>query len=198
MSNRDSQYSYGGGRYFLARVDNRKDDPEQSGRLRVQRIGHQESLQGEELQWARPIGSTGAGAIGGIMNSSPLGAMENSTVVCQLLDGAQQPVVVGSIGAAGSDESGSGQLDQKDRNAALPWHSRDESHGGGDFRFFRPEGENQNADGPTESGKPSDSGKRDTKGMTQFAEKEAPNPWKRDISKDSDDKGFTIGEYLYA
>lgn len=195
MSTRDSQYSYGGDRYFIATVDNRKDDPEQSGRLRIKRMGHQESLQGEELQWARPMGQMGAGAIGGIMNSSPLGAMENSTVICQLMDGSQQPMVIGSAGPAGEDESGSGKLDQSERKSALPWHSRDESHGGGDFRFYREEGAEGNA--MAESGKPADTGKRGDKGITQFAEKEAKNPWQIEKTTDSDEEGWTAGEEQY-
>ena len=195
MSGPQYNYGQGAGKYFIATVINRKDDPEQAGRVKIKPL-EQEYLTEDQLHWARIEQPAAAGAIGGIMNQSPLGIMEQSTVLVYYADGAQQPIVRGVVGSAGKDDSGGGQLDQSGRNSALPWHSRDESHGGGDFRFQRDSA--SYSSGPVESGQPADPGKRGDKSIWKYAKDESNNPWQRQQSKDSEETGYTIGEDQYA
>lgn len=191
-----SKKSYGGGagRFVLMKVTKGgRQDPEQAGRLRCRVVGYQDdegSIPDDQLPWCRPMGSPTNPQNGGI--GGPLtGAMEpdsssgegGSVMYGFYSDGAQQPIIMGSAGKAGKDDSGQGELDQSGKNHDLNRHSRDEDKGGGDFRY--------------------DAEKKDygDKGIVTYARDEAKNPYDRKESKDADDspeKSYSIGQDQYA
>ncbi len=186
MSNgfRPPQKSYGGGlgRHMVYQVVNRKDDPEQSGRLRVRAVGYEDDIPEDKLNWARPMGGMADASDGGI-GGFRTGATENTYMVGFLVDGSQQPMLLGSIGKAGENQNGEGQADPSGRKHDLNRHSRDEDKGGGDFRYA------------------SDKQDYGDKGITQYAKDEAKNPHGRSQSKDADEnpeKSYSIGQDLYA
>jgi hypothetical protein len=178
-------YGKGMGRYVLCKVVNRKDDPEQSGRLKVRVLGYQDdegNISDDQLPWARVMGAPGNAQDGGI--GGPMtGATENTVVYAFYSDGAQQPIIIGSAGKAGEDQNGEGQLDQQGRKHDLNRHSRDEKTGGGDFRY-----DNQKQDYAENS-------------ITKYGKDESENPWGRKQSKDGDldpQNHYSIGQDLYA
>lgn len=180
------KYSYGGGfgRFVVAQVVNRKDDPEQSGRLRVRVVGYQDDKGGipdDMLHWGRPAAGITDPRDGGV--SGPLtGATENTFVMGFYSDGDQQLILTHTLGKAGKDQNGEGQLNQSGRNADLNPHSRDKEKGGGDFRYAS---ERQDFD---------------RKSITDYAKDESGNPHGRKTVKDGDEdenKSRTIGTELY-
>lgn len=180
------RYSYGGGqgRYLICKVVNRKDDPEQSGRLQVRVLGYQDdeaNIPDQDLPWARPsfpVTNPMDGGVGG----SVTGATENSYMIGFYSDGHQQIVLTHTIGKAGKD-NGSGQLDQSGRNSDTNPHSRDKEKNGGDFRY------NSNTQN------------FEQKSITEYAKDESPNPYGRKTSKDGSEdptQSWSLGGYQYA
>lgn len=183
MTFHPKQKSYGGGmgRHIVYQVVNRKDDPEQSGRLKVRAVGYEDDLPDDQLAWARPMGGMADASDGGI-GGMRTGATENTYMMGILVDGAQQPMLLGSIGKGG-DNNGEGPLNNQGRNHDLNRHSRDEDKGGGDFRYA------------------SDKQDYDTKSMIEYAKNDSENPHGRKESKDADEdtnKSYSIGQDLYA
>ena len=178
------RYSYGGGqgRYLICRVVNRKDDPEQSGRLQVRVIGYQDDegmIPDTDLPWARPLHNITNPMDGGI-GGPVTGATENTYMIGFYSDGAQQLMLTHSIGKAGKDD-GTGQLDQSGRNSDLNPHSRDKDHQGGDFRYDSKQQQFQ------------------ANSITDYAKNESPNPYGRTTSKDADDnQSWSLGMFQYA
>ena len=179
-------YSYGGGagRYFIAKVVNRKDDPEQAGRLKIRVMGYQDdeaNIPDDHLNWARPQGSLNNPQDGGV-GTSILGATENSYVT-GFYAGENKPIITGTIGKSGKNESGEGELDTSGRNHDMPPHSRDKNKGGGDKRY--------------------DPEKKqfEEESIVKHAHEKSPNPYGRKKGKEVDDdpqQNKTIADYAYA
>lgn len=183
MSN-PSQYSYGhgGGRYVICKVVNRKDDPEQSGRLQVRVVGYQNdesTIPDDKLLWARPsfpINNPMNGGVGGPVT----GQMEDSYVMGYFADDGQQLMLTHSIGKAGVDKNG--QLDKSGRNHDTNKHSRDPDHEGGDLRFDK------------------DAKNYGDKSSMEYARNESKNPYGRGTVKDGDidpNKSWSLGMFKH-
>lgn len=179
---RPPQNSYGhDGRHRIFQVVNRKDDEEQSGRLKVRAVGYEDSIPEDQLGWARPVGGIGDASAGGI-GGFRTGPTENSYVIGFYGEGGQQAYFTGTIGKAGEDQNGQGKLDNSGTKHDLNRHSRDEDKGGGDFGY---------------DGKKKDY--RD-KSITLYAKDESESPSGRKESKDADEnpsKSYSIGREIY-
>jgi hypothetical protein len=176
------RYSYGGGqgRYLICKVVNRKDDPEQSGRLQVRVLGYQDDtgmIPDQDLPWARPLHGVNNPMDGGV-GGPVTGATENTYMIGFFSDGQQQIMLTHTIGKAGKDNNG--QLDQSGRNSDTNPHSRDKDHQGGDFRYN------------------SNSQNFEQKSITDYAKDESPNPYGRTVSKDGDEtNSWSLGQYQF-
>ena len=181
MSFDSSQYSYGGshGRYLLAEVVNRKDDPEQAGRCQLRIVGYQNdkgTIPDKLLCWARPatgLNSPQHKGVGGPVT----GLLEGSIVIATFTDAAQQDMQMHSVIGASMDENGNIQ------KADHPPHNRDEEHGGGDKRWDAKAKEYTN------------------KSITEYARDEAPNAFGETQSKDAsldENQSWSLGQHQYA
>lgn len=89
--------------WFIGVVENRKDDPDRLGRVRVRIMGYHsddlEILPQEELPWAIVMQPTTSAAISGL-GSSPTNLVEGTWVIGFFLDGKekQQPIIIGTVG----------------------------------------------------------------------------------------------------
>ncbi len=179
-------YSYGGGagRYTIFEVVDR-DDPEQAGRLKVRAFGWQNDkgrIPDEDLHWARMVGSPhlaqnkGAGSMG-------TGAMKGSYMM-GYYTADQQPVFTGSLNKS---EGENGGFDGT--NNDLNMHSRDERRGGGDKRYVRKDGGD-------------DDGDYGDKSILEYAIYESPNQFgkktPKEYAEDDDDKAWSLAMHEYA
>lgn len=89
--------------WWIGVVEDRKEDPDRLGRVRVRIMGYHsddlEILPTEELPWAIVMQPTTSAAVSGV-GSSPTNLVEGTWVLGFFLDGKdkQQPVVMGTIG----------------------------------------------------------------------------------------------------
>ena len=179
-----SQYSYGGSgrRLLLQVVKGGLEDPEQSGRVKCKVIGYDKDIPDEDAIWCRPMHPVGSAMAGGIGGPST-GATEQ-TIFYGEMSGPQAMVLTGVLGNSGTEKE-NGDLDQTGSNADTNPLTRDQDKGGGDYRL-------------KSSGSLAKTGDWDKKSVTKYAKDEAPNPFKREVSKDEGDSSFTISGYAYA
>ena len=89
--------------WFIGVVEDRKNDPDKLGRVRVRILGYHsddlEVLPVESLPWAIVMQPTTSAAVSGL-GSSPTNLVEGTWVIGFFLDGKekQQPIVMGTFG----------------------------------------------------------------------------------------------------
>jgi hypothetical protein len=129
-------YGGGAGRSVIMQVVNRMD-PEEAGRVQCRVFGYQNdkgNIPDSDLIWARPHGGHSNPQQGGI-GMSHTGALENTVLVGHMLDGSQQLMYTGSLGASGNGQGQAGKMDTSGRNHSAPIASRSPATGGAFKRF---------------------------------------------------------------
>ena len=126
----DPHVGRSGGYITRGKVVNRKDDPTQTGQVRVQWMtgaASQDSVDSADLPWSKVAQSSSSGSLGS-RGGPHTGLLENSEVIGIPIDGSGQDfIVIGTLTPSGKDNDQTPKYDSE-----IPRGAKNENNGGGD------------------------------------------------------------------